>query len=192
MVQPLHGGLPFAAQRAALAAREKRARRDWEAKREKEIREETARALEPEVQRIIDRQKTEIAKLREGYERSLEEAKAELAAGHAEEMGRVKRSVEAQVAERMVPEREDLATRERRMRADFEEELATIRASLDWLMVKVAVEVFRQRLCGPVSPFRFLGHRAENDPVEVTLELAFNLGWLNTPLFGDGFLLIRL
>ena len=112
----------------AWVAGEKQRKETLVRKLEKEIKQETAKALEPEVQRILDRQRGELERLRDEYDARLQREKADLVARHADELTRVKLSVEAKVMEAVDAEKRALATRERDLRVECESQVKDVRA----------------------------------------------------------------
>lgn len=110
------------------AAGEKQRREALTRKLEKEIKADTARALEPEVQRILDRQRGEIERMRDEHESRLAREKADLAARHADELTRLRLSVDARVLEGVEAERREWAGKERALRAECEAIVKGVRA----------------------------------------------------------------
>lgn len=111
----------------AWAAGEKVRKDAWTRAKEKQIKEATIKGLEPEIQRILDRQRSELERLRTEYEQRGERERADAAARHGEELARARLSVDAKVLEALDGERKQLLVRERDMREQLEEEAKATR-----------------------------------------------------------------
>ena len=112
----------------AWAAGEKLRRESWTRTKEKQIKDATIKGLEPEIQRILDRQRGELDRLRSEFEQRMERERADASARHADELSRCRLSVEAQVLEAVEVERRGLAVRERDLREQLDAESKAARA----------------------------------------------------------------
>jgi hypothetical protein len=109
------------------AAAEKVRRDTWIHTKEKAIKEATVKGLEPELQRILERHRGEMERVRSECEQRVERERQDVAARHADELARCKLSVDAKVLEAVDREKRLLLDRERDMRTQFEAEVKDIR-----------------------------------------------------------------
>ncbi|KAK2953783.1 putative 5-azacytidine-induced protein 1 [Blattamonas nauphoetae] len=77
-------------QREVWAVQEKARREKWQANKERQIKELTAKALQPEIERLIEKHKTDCAYLREQSERELRMQRETMDAQREEEIQRMR------------------------------------------------------------------------------------------------------
>ena len=111
----------------AWATAEKLRRDAWEKQRSKEIREQTARGLEPEIMRIITENNLKTEQLKEEHKQALARQKTELTIDFEASLRKMKETCGVETDQLLEKEREMYSKRIREQMDKHEEELQSIR-----------------------------------------------------------------
>lgn len=110
-------------QREIWAVQEKQKREKWQAMKEKQIKEMTAKALQPEIERLIEKHKRDCQFLQESNEREVKRVKELLQTEHEEEMQKMKKNLLKQHELENEALMESMKNRNRDIGSNYEEQV---------------------------------------------------------------------
>ena len=113
-------------QREVWAVQEKQKRERWQAMKEKQIKEMTAKALQPEVERLIEKHKRDCQFLQEANEREVKRVKELLQTEHEEEMQKMKKNILKQHEIETEALIESMKTRNKDLGSNYEEQVCSL------------------------------------------------------------------
>ena len=110
-------------QREVWAVQEKQKRERWQAMKEKQIKDMTAKAIQPEVERLLEKHKRDCQDLQEANEREVKRVRELLQAEHEEEMQKLKKNLRQQHENETEALIESMKNRNKDLGTNYEEQV---------------------------------------------------------------------